>query len=251
MSDGTAGRFFSARQWRTMEAATSRIIPTDHDPGAREANVVTFIDRYLSGIDFIYANPYGSGFLRLQGDEAEAWARRIGVLQDRYRAGLSQLDEMSRRQFGKDFAELTEDQQDLVLAEMSPGQSMPERVVLGQPPLACSPDDAADGRAAAGGELAARRSVQEALLRQSVIDDDLDFFETLVLHTRQGFYADPAYGGNTDRVGWAVIGFPGPVSMAETTDGRFSTADHLYPVEYEVVAPEVMMAPADTDESPG
>ena len=29
-------------------------------------------------------------------------------------------------------------------------------------------------------------------------------------HTRQGFYADPIYGGNRDRIGWQVIGFPGP-----------------------------------------
>ena len=33
------------------------------------------------------------------------------------------------------------------------------------------------------------------------------------MHTRQGFYADPIYGGNRDRVGWRVIGFPGPASL--------------------------------------
>ena len=27
--------------------------------------------------------------------------------------------------------------------------------------------------------------------------------------TREGFFADPIYGGNRDMVGWKMIGFPG------------------------------------------
>lgn len=34
--------------WATVEAATARLIPTDDLPGAREANVVGFIDRQLA-----------------------------------------------------------------------------------------------------------------------------------------------------------------------------------------------------------
>jgi gluconate 2-dehydrogenase gamma chain len=251
MSEITPGRFFTAHQWRTVEAATSRIIPTDHDPGAREANVVTFIDRYLSGIDFIYANPYGSGFLRLEGRQADAWAQRVGILQERYRAGLARLDEMGRRHFGRDFAELDEDQQDMVLTEISPSLSVPERLVLGQASPAVPGGGTAHGQAALGSSVAARRDAQEAMLRETVIDDNLGFFETLVLHTRQGFYADPAYGGNTDRAGWAVIGFPGPASMAETTDGRFSTDDYMEPVQYQVVVPEILRTVAAPDNPAG
>ena len=43
------------------------------------------------------------------------------------------------------------------------------------------------------------------------------------MHTRQGFYADPIYGGNKGRVGWQVIGFPGPTSLNEVFTGRYST----------------------------
>ncbi len=43
------------------------------------------------------------------------------------------------------------------------------------------------------------------------------------MHTRQGFYADPIYGGNRDRIGWKVIGFPGPASLNEVHTGRYST----------------------------
>jgi gluconate 2-dehydrogenase gamma chain len=35
------------------------------------------------------------------------------------------------------------------------------------------------------------------------------FFEQVLFNTREGFFADPAYGGNRDMVGWKMIGFPG------------------------------------------
>ena len=49
--------FFDAHQRATIEAAMARTIPTDHEPGAREARTIDFVERYLSGIDFIYAKP--------------------------------------------------------------------------------------------------------------------------------------------------------------------------------------------------
>jgi Gluconate 2-dehydrogenase subunit 3 len=51
---GAAGTFFDTRQRATIEAAMARIIPTDDRPGAREAGTIEFLDRYLSGLDFIY-----------------------------------------------------------------------------------------------------------------------------------------------------------------------------------------------------
>ena len=59
--------FFDRHQRATIEAAMARIIPTDDTPGAREAGTVDFLDRYLSGIDYIYAKPDGSGFETLTG----------------------------------------------------------------------------------------------------------------------------------------------------------------------------------------
>lgn len=35
------------------------------------------------------------------------------------------------------------------------------------------------------------------------------FFETLLANTVEGYFADPAYGGNRDMVSWRMIGFPG------------------------------------------
>ena len=36
-----------------------------------------------------------------------------------------------------------------------------------------------------------------------------EFFELLLQNTREGFFADPVYGGNRNMVGWKMIGFPG------------------------------------------
>src|SRR6185503_20801585 len=35
------------------------------------------------------------------------------------------------------------------------------------------------------------------------------FFELLWRNTEEGFFADPLYGGNRDKVGWKLLGFPG------------------------------------------
>lgn len=36
-----------------------------------------------------------------------------------------------------------------------------------------------------------------------------DFFALLLQNVREGYLADPMYGGNRDMVGWKLIGFPG------------------------------------------
>ncbi len=35
------------------------------------------------------------------------------------------------------------------------------------------------------------------------------FFEMLYGNTVEGFFADPLYGGNRNKAGWKLIGFPG------------------------------------------
>jgi gluconate 2-dehydrogenase gamma chain len=35
------------------------------------------------------------------------------------------------------------------------------------------------------------------------------FFDLLWRNTQEGFFSDPMYGGNKDKVGWRLIGFPG------------------------------------------
>jgi gluconate 2-dehydrogenase gamma chain len=35
------------------------------------------------------------------------------------------------------------------------------------------------------------------------------FFDLLWRNTEEGFFADPLYGGNRDKIGWKLLGFPG------------------------------------------
>ncbi|NIF27478.1 gluconate 2-dehydrogenase subunit 3 family protein [Pantoea sp. Tr-811] len=53
---------------------------------------------------------------------------------------------------------------------------------------------------------------QDALLRAmeaGAAPLDADFFALLLQNVREGYLADPMYGGNRDMVGWRLIGFPG------------------------------------------
>lgn len=193
--------FFTAHQWATIEAAAARIVPTDHDPGAREARAIVFIDRYLSGIDYVYATADGSGFLRLAGAEAHAARARNAVMKELYRDGIVELDGIAVRHGAADFVSADESTQDAVLAELS-GSPKPSRVRLDEHEVFYS-------------------------RLQGNTDQGKPFFETLCFHVRQGFYSDPVYGGNKNRIGWKVIGFPGPDSLADTMNGTYTTAPYF------------------------
>ena len=36
------------------------------------------------------------------------------------------------------------------------------------------------------------------------------FFEVVLRHAIEGMFGDPAWGGNIDRIGWDLLGYPGP-----------------------------------------
>lgn len=200
--------FLDAHQRETVEAAMARIIPADDLPGAREAGTVDFLDRYLSGLDFIYAKPDGSGFEKLAGKPAEAWSKRIDILRQKYLDGIQELDRRSQAQFGAEFIGLSADQQDRILADL-------ER------PVRNSEAAMEQAKAVAG------FAPVEPAMQQTSAEIELEFFPLLALHTRQGFYSDPVYGGNRDRAGWQLIGFAGPASLAETHAGRYTTLPYF------------------------
>ena len=201
--------FFDARQRATVEAAMARIIPTDDTPGAREAATVDFVDRYLSGIDYIYALPDGSGFEKLEGRRAAAWQQRVDQARAKYAAGIAELDRLCLEQHQAGFVDLDAERQDAMLRRIErAGSPEAERAWRDTPAIAY------------GGPV-------EPALQQTSAEADMDFFNLLVTHTRQGFLADPIYGGNKDQVGWQVIGFPGPASLAEVHTGRYSTLDYF------------------------
>jgi gluconate 2-dehydrogenase gamma chain len=183
--------FFDAHQRTTVEAAMARMIPTDHEPGAREAGTIDFVDRYLSGIEFIYAKPDGSGFETLTGKRAQAWRQRVDLLRKTYVEGIAALDALAKETFGAEFLALNEAQQDQTLSTLE--------------------------RREAGGV-----GDEGPALQQTLTETELSFVPLLAMHTRQGFYSDPVYGGNKDHAGWKVIGFHGPSSLMEVFTGRYS-----------------------------
>lgn len=50
------------------------------------------------------------------------------------------------------------------------------------------------------------------------------FFDLLRRHTIEGMFCDPMHGGNADKIGWQMIGFPGPrmsyFDVVDTYNGR-------------------------------
>jgi gluconate 2-dehydrogenase gamma chain len=209
MTSAEPATFFDQHQRATVEAAMARIIPTDDTPGAREAGAVDFVDRYLSGIGYIYALPDGSGFEQLTGRRANAWQQRVELARSKYVAGIAELDRQCHERHGSDFVDLDDQRRDEMLRTIErSGSEAAERAWRDTPAIAY------------GGPV-------EPALQQTNAEADLDFFNLLVTHTRQGFLADPIYGGNRDRVGWQVIGFPGPADLAEVHTGRYSTLEYF------------------------
>ncbi len=174
MSDMETGRVLSDHERATIEAAAARIVPSDQDPGAREAGVLDYIEGLLAADDVDtdigprekkeYAN-FLLGSMGGRTEEQQATLFRLAGLGSRhlpaYRGGVVELDRLaSELESGKDFCGLDDMGQDRVL---------------------------------------------------TVLDERKDpFFTLLITHTMEGFYGHPRHGGNRDRAGWRMLGYPGP-----------------------------------------
>ena len=74
------------------------------------------------------------------------------------------------------------------------------------------------------------------------------FFNLLLDNTIEGFFSDPIYGGNRDKIGWKLVGFPGvaavytqhvekhgvpydalPVSIVDILEGKSALDEHGHP----------------------
>lgn len=56
------------------------------------------------------------------------------------------------------------------------------------------------------------------------------FFDFLWKHTQEGFFADPMYGGNKNKVGWKMLGFPGAYTDFYDLVDRHGMDFHREPV---------------------
>lgn len=169
-------QFFTPEEGAAVEAIVDRLIPPDPEtPGGKDAGCAVFIDRQLAG-------PYGSArglYMRppfMDGAPNQGHQSPLTPAA-RYRQGLAALDKYCRATFaGKPFAQLADEQKDLVLTGLERG------------PIQL------DGASAKG------------------------LFEQMLTNTREGFFADPVYGGNKDMASWRMLGFPG---------ARYDYRDHV------------------------
>jgi len=61
-----------------------------------------------------------------------------------------------------------------------------------------------------------------------------DFFALLLGLTYEGFFADPIYGGNRDKAGWKMVGYPGLPAVYRDAIAKFR--DRAYPHEPQSIA---------------
>lgn len=91
-------KFFTASQAALVGAIAEQIVPADEHPGGKDAGVVFYIDRILSG-------------------------RLGGVYRDRYERGLRLLEDISHKQFSRSFSSLDADRQTTLLKALESGEA--------------------------------------------------------------------------------------------------------------------------------
>jgi hypothetical protein len=132
--------FFTPHEAKTVEALTARILPgTPDDPGAREAGVVNYIDKKMVFNEGFAEPTYRSApfaqtyegdkppqnqdtyqVVWVKKDELERYGfQSIHSPREMYRKGLASVDQYAKKQFQKQFVDLSEDQQDQILEDMS------------------------------------------------------------------------------------------------------------------------------------
>jgi hypothetical protein len=181
--------FFTDDQYRIIEAVCAQLIPTDNDPGAREAGVADYIDGLLGAFTF---------------DPPRVWAG--GAFSGRFGGSpgfanfhcLSPFDELAWR----------------IRIEGSLG--IPEREWNG-------PVEGLQERYAAGLELLGADFADVAADEQERRLRAHEAFTMLVYeHACEGMYGAPEYGGNRNGTGWSYIGFAGDVQPRGYTDEEVS-----------------------------
>ncbi|PKH26243.1 gluconate 2-dehydrogenase [Enterobacterales bacterium CwR94] len=113
--------FFTDAEAATVEAIVDRLIPADDlSVGGKEAGCAVFIDRQLEGFYGTYERLYMEGPFEkgtpAQGDQSPLVPRQ------RYRLGIAALNAFVQQREHKNFAQLTAEQQDLLLKDLEGGK---------------------------------------------------------------------------------------------------------------------------------
>jgi gluconate 2-dehydrogenase gamma chain len=162
--------FFTTDEWSFIMAACDRLIPAEgRGPGALETNVPVFIDQQLH-------NGLGDD-IYMQGPHPVDYAPTLGFQnphtpQQTYRIGIKLAQQHSQQTYGKPFEQLSAADKDAMLTALQ--KNTVDFAALGEPALKAS-----------------------------------QFFNGMLGDAKNGYLADPMYGGNKDMKAWVAIGFPG------------------------------------------
>ncbi len=168
--DGYRPEFFSAAEWAFVMAACDRLIPGEgRGPGALETNVPIFLDQQLAGD--LGNEIYLEGPFDPNPPATLGYQLPYNTPQI-YRLGIQAVDAWCKQTHKDAFALLDAKTQDAVLQQMQTGKLS----------------------FADFGETALKSG---------------QFFAELADLTKQGYLADPIYGGNKGMKAWVAIGFPG------------------------------------------
>ena len=178
----------SVTEQSLLEKIVETIIPTDADPGAKEAGVIYFIDRQLAGdygqsanmfMDGPFVPPGQTGSITVGSQTYSAGSPKVRVgagtnyqyplnLREFWRVGLVALQAYANSAYGGNFETLSSANQLLLLQDL-----------WGNKPTSFG----------------------------NILPSD--FAYELVFMTWAGFLMDPIYGGNQNMVGWKYTGFNG------------------------------------------
>ena len=182
--------FFKPDEAATVEAFTARLIPgSPDDPGAREAGVTTYIDTALTKVvgywEPTYLEPpFAETYTGSPPPEANnSSIERIFVQKseiDRYGFQSSLIPQEIYRMGLRSVDALARDRFGARFTDLSEDQ---QDEIVGA---------IADDNAPTFDDPSAKL-----------------FWKTIRQDTVYGMFADPAYGGNVDMVGWKLIGYPG------------------------------------------
>jgi len=253
---GVARPFLGQREYRDLEAATARIIPTDDLPGAREAHVVDYIQGLLSALPAADANcdahrgaaDFTAILLQLDGfvdpacpgadvnadgmiTSADARSAEIALFEakpifaggpfsgrqpfgDFATGGIT--NRLPRNAF-EDFLPLNRLQRLSWTVRLAGAAGVPE---VADNPLATELPEVDlrrkyDEGLAQIDQMAEERfqlnffQLTEAQQDEVLADLPMAFLSLLTEHTIEGLLCDPVYGGNRDRTGWTLIGYDG------------------------------------------
>ncbi len=184
-------RFFTPDEAQVLDAITSRLIPgSADDPGAHEAGVVTFIDNLLTfsqGYDEpTYTKPpFSKTYEGTPPPEAKTANPKETVYVEKKQAPRYgyQAKQTPQEQYRKGLASVDKYAQSKFNSKFVDLSDQQKDQLL---------SDMQQDKATGFDEPKAP-----------------NFFKLVLKQTGEGFFGDPAYGGNRDKAGWKVAGYPG------------------------------------------